>query len=150
GRPIRRSSHILVEGQTSSRAVYMADELFRALEGEDAVVIAHVGGRYADIKCAHHGGLERSGEVHPTWAPFEWSLPDALDRGSRVGVLCHSDDHKGRRGATNPSASTFGAIGGLTCYFMPELTRDALFEALRRRRHYGTTGTRLFLDLRAT
>jgi hypothetical protein len=31
---------------------------------------------------------------------------------------------------------------------MPELTRDALFEALRKRRHYGTTGTRLFLDLR--
>src|SRR5439155_1026364 len=50
GRPIRRSSHILVEGQTSSRAVYTADELFRALAGEDAVVIAHVGGRYADIK----------------------------------------------------------------------------------------------------
>ena len=33
---------------------------------------------------------------------------------------------------------------------MPELTRDALFEALRRRRHYGTTGTRLFLDVRGT
>ena len=49
-----------------------------------------------------------------------------------------------------PGASTFGAIGGLTCYFMPELTRDALFEALRQRRHYGTTGTRLFLDLRGT
>src|SRR5262249_25070951 len=31
-----------------------------------------------------------------------------------------------------------------------ELTRDALFEALRKRRHYGTTGTRLFLDLRGT
>jgi hypothetical protein len=68
----------------------------------------------------------------------------------RVGVVCHSDDHKGRRGATRPGASTFGAIGGLTCYFMPELTRDALFEALRRRRHYGTTGTRLFMDLRGT
>ena len=52
--------------------------------------------------------------------------------------------------ATRPGASTFGAIGGLTCYLMPELTRDALFEALRRRRHYGTTGTRLFLDLRGT
>src|SRR5262249_28840509 len=59
-------------------------------------------------------------------------------------------DQRGRAGATKPGASTFGAIGGLTCYFMPELTRDALFEALRRRRHYGTTGTRLFLDLRAT
>ena len=33
---------------------------------------------------------------------------------------------------------------------MPELTRDALFEALHRRRHYGTTGTRMFLDLRGT
>jgi hypothetical protein len=33
---------------------------------------------------------------------------------------------------------------------LPELTRDALFEALRRRHHYGTTGTRMFLDLRGT
>ena len=33
---------------------------------------------------------------------------------------------------------------------MPELTRDALFEALRRRWHYGTTGTRLFLDVRGS
>jgi len=150
GPPIRRSSHILVEGQTSSRAVYTADELFRALAGEDAVVIAHVGGRYADIKRAHDGRLERSVEVHSTWGTFEWLLHDAFEKGYRVGVVCHSDDHKGRPGATKPGASTFGAIGGLTCYFMPELTRDALFEALRRRRHYGTTGTRLFLDLRAT
>jgi hypothetical protein len=150
GRPIRRSSHILVEGQTSSRAVYTADELFRALAGEDAVVIAHVGGRYADIKRAHDGRLERSVEVHSTWGTFEWLLHDAFEQGYRVGVVCHSDDHKGRPGATKPGASTFGAIGGLTCYFMPELNRDALFEALRRRRHYGTTGTRLFLDLRAT
>jgi Protein of unknown function (DUF3604) len=150
GRPIRRSSHILVEGQTSSRAIYTADELFRTLDGEDAVVIAHVGGRYADIKSAHEGRLERSVEVHSTWGTFEWLLHDAFEKGYRVGVVCHSDDHKGRPGATRPGASTFGAIGGLTCYFMPELTRDALFEALRRRRHYGTTGTRMFLDLRGT
>ena len=150
GRPIRRSSHILVEGQTSTDAIYTADELFRALAGEDAVVIAHVGGRYADIKYAHDGRLERAVEVHSTWGTFEWLLHDAFEKGYRVGVVCHSDDHKGRPGATRPGASTFGAIGGLTCYFMPELTRDALFEALRRRRHYGTTGTRLFLDLRGT
>jgi hypothetical protein len=148
GRPIRRSSHILVEGQTSTDAIYTADELFRALAGEDAVVIAHVGGRYADIKYAHDGRLERAVEVHSTWGTFEWLLHDAFEQGYRVGVVCHSDDHKGRPGATKPGASTFGAIGGLTCYFMPELTRDALFEALRQRRHYGTTGTRLFLDLR--
>src|SRR3984893_17594025 len=150
GRPIRRSSHILVEGQTSTDAITTADQLFDVLKDEDAVVIAHVGGRYADLKYAHDGRLERSVEVHSTWGTFEWLLHDAFDMGYRVGVVCHSDDHKGRPGATKPGASTFGAIGGLTCYFMPELNRDALFEALRRRRHYGTTGTRLFLDLRAT
>src|SRR5581483_7675533 len=149
GRPIRRSSHILVQGQTSTDAIYTADELFRALEGEDAIVIAHVGGRYADLKYAHDGRLERAVEVHSTWGTFEWLLHDAFEKGFRVGVVCHSDDHKGRPGATRPGASSFGAIGGLTCYSMPELTRDALFEALRQRRHYGTTGARIFMDLQA-
>jgi hypothetical protein len=150
GRPIRRSSHILVEGRTSSDAIYTAEGLFRALAGENAIVIAHVGGRYADIKQAHDLTLETTVEVHSSWGTFEWLLHDAFEMGYRVGVVCHSDDHKGRPGATRPGASTFGAIGGLTCYFMPELTRDALFETLRRRRHYGTTGTRIFLDLKAS
>ena len=148
GRPIRRSSHILVQGQTSTDAIYTADKLFEWLKDEDCRVIAHVGGRYADLHYAHDGRVERSVEVHSSWGTFEWLLHDAFDKGFRVGVVCHSDDHKGRPGATRPGASTFGAIGGLSCYFMPELTRDALFEALRKRRHYGTTGSRIFLDVR--
>ena len=148
GRPIRRSSHILVEGETSTEAIYTADKLFEVLGQEDCRVIAHVGGRYADVKYAHDGRVERTVEVHSTWGTFEWILHDAFEKGLRVGVVCHSDDHKGRPGATTPGASTFGAIGGLSCYFMPELTRDALFEALRKRWHYGTTGSRLFLDVR--
>ena len=148
GRPIFRSSRILVDGQDPGNAdCHTAQDLFGALAGEDAVVIAHVGGRYADIKLTHDGRLERAVEVHSTWGTFEWLLHDAFDQGYRVGVVCHSDDHKGRPGATRPGASTFGAIGGLTCYLMPELTRDALFAALWARRHYGTTGTRLWLDL---
>jgi hypothetical protein len=150
GRPIRRSSRILVEHGNPDDACHTAKELFGALAGENAVVIAHVGGRYADIRLAHDGRLERAVEVHSTWGTFEWLLHDAFAQGYRVGVVCHSDDHKGRPGATRPGASTFGAIGGLTCYLMPELTRDALFEALRRRRHYGTTGVRLFLDVHGT
>jgi hypothetical protein len=148
GRPIRRSSHILVEGQTSTEAIYTADKLFEFLKDEDCVVIAHVGGRYADLKYAHDGRTERTVEVHSSWGTFEWILHDAFDKGYRVGVVCHSDDHKGRPGATRPGASTFGAIGGLSCYFMPELTRDALFTALRQRKHYGTTGTRIFIELK--
>src|SRR5262249_60154786 len=42
------------------------------------------------------------------------------------------------------------AIGGLPCFSTPALTRAPLCGALRGPRHYGTTGTRLFLDLRAT
>jgi Protein of unknown function (DUF3604) len=144
------SSHVLVEGETSTNAIYTADDLFKALEAEDCRVIAHVGGRYADLKYAHDGRVERTVEVHSSWGTFEWLLHDAFEQGFRVGIVCHSDDHKGRPGATRPGASTFGAVGGLTCYFMPELTRDALFEALRTRRHYGTTGPRIFLDLHAT
>ena len=147
GRPIRRSSHILVEGQTSTDAIYTADKLFEFLKDEDCCVIAHVGGRYADLKYAHDGKTERTVEVHSSWGTFEWILHDAFEKGYRVGVVCHSDDHKGRPGATRPGASTFGAIGGLSCYFMPELTRDALFTALRQRKHYGTTGTRIFIEL---
>ena len=147
GRPIWRSSHILVQGHTSTEAANTAADLFRVLQAEDAVVIAHVGGRYADLNYAHDGRLERAVEVHSTWGTFEWLLHDAFEKGYRVGVVCHSDDHKGRPGATRPGASSFGAIGGLTCYLMPELTRDALFEALRQRRHYGTTGARIFIDV---
>jgi hypothetical protein len=150
GQPIRRSSHILVQGQASTDAIYTADRLFREFEGADAIMIAHVGGRYADVKYAHDGRLERAVEVHSTWGTFEWILHDAFEKGFRVGVVCHSDDHKGRPGATRPGASSFGAIGGLTCYFMPELSRDAVFEALQRRRHYGTTGTRIFMEVSAS
>ena len=151
GRRIHRSSRILVDHKDPANTdCYTAHDLFNALKGEDAVVIAHVGGRYADIRFAHDGRLERSVEVHSTWGTFEWLLHDAFEQGYRVGIVCHSDDHKGRPGATRPGASTFGAIGGLTCYLMQELSRDALFNALRQRRHYGTTGTRLFMDVRGT
>ncbi len=147
-RPIRRSSRILI-GDTApeNQDCHTAHDLFAAMKDERAVIIAHVGGRYADIHFAHDKRLERAVEVHSTWGTFEWLLHDAFARGYRVGVVSHSDDHKGRPGATRPGASTFGAIGGLTCYFMPELTRPALFQALRRRHHYGTTGTRIRLDV---
>ncbi len=146
-RPIRHSSRILIPESGGVPDCFTTADLFRALAGENAVVIAHVGGRYADIRMAHDGRLERAVEVHSTWGTFEWLLHDAFDCGYRVGVVCHSDDHKGRPGATRPGASHFGAIGGLTCYLMPELSRAALFTALRQRHHYGTTGTRLFLSV---
>ncbi len=59
----------------------------------------------------------------------------------------NSDGHKGRPGASYPGASTFGAYGGLTCFLTEELTRDSLFDCMKRRHHYGTTGTRMHLQV---
>ena len=149
GRPIRRSSHALIDDLSDADTdVTTAEELFAALAGEDCLVIAHVGGRYADIRRAHDGRLERSVEIHSAWGTFEWLLEDAFALGYRVGIVCNSDGHKGRPGASHPGASMFGAYGGLTCLLAPELTRPAILDAYRRRRHYGTTGSRIVLDLR--
>ena len=74
-------------------------------------------------------------------------IHDSFRLGYRVGVVCSSDGHKGRPGASYPGAASFGALGGLTCYRTKELDRDHLFDAIRRRSHYGTTGSRLHLDV---
>ena len=144
GRTIRRSSHALIEDRTTADTdCTTAAALFEALAaaGEwDAVCFAHCGGRYADITLAHDGRFERSVEVHSSWGTFEWLLHDALRLGHRVGVVANSDGHKGRPGASYPGAGKFGAVGGLTCYQMEALSRPALLDCLRKRRHYGTTG----------
>ena len=149
GGPLHRSSHALVADLSDLASDCTSVEaLFTALQRTKAVVFAHVGGRYADI-ARHAPGLERSVEVHSAWGTFEWILDDALRLGYRVGVVCNSDGHKGRPGASYPGASLFGAYGGLTCLLARDLTRAAIWDALQKRHHYGTTGNRLFLDVRA-
>lgn len=150
GRQIHRSHHALVEDRGDVRTdANTANDLFRMLEGEDCVVFAHVGGRYADIAISHDARLECSVEVHSDWGTFEWLLDDAFRQGYRVGILANSDGHKGRHGASHPGASLFGAYGGLSCLLARNLSRDALLEALRARHHYATTGARLLLDTSA-
>lgn len=152
GRTIRRSSHALLEDLSDAGSdCFTAAELLEKLAAEDsdAVVIAHAGGRYSDIRLAHDGRVERSIEIHSAWGTFEWLLHDAFELGYRIGIVANSDGHKGRPGASYPGASWFGAYGGLTCFLLPVLTRDAVFDCLRKRRHYATTGARIILDVRS-
>jgi hypothetical protein len=153
---IRRSSHALIEDMDDRHTdCPTAAALFQALaddEAWDVVCFAHCGGRYADIKLAHDGRFERSIEVHSSWGTFEWLIADAFEAGYRVGIVGNSDGHKGRPGASYPGAGKFGAIGGLTGYLMPELTREHLLDCLRKRRHYATTGGpggRMIIDVQA-
>ena len=59
-----------------------------------------------------------------------------LKAGYRYGFVANSDDHKGHAG-----------VNGLTAVFSRELTREAILEAYRARRVYGTTNARIRLLL---
>ena len=122
-------------------------DLYAGLKDENCVIYAHVGGRYANIAYDHDARLETAVEMHSAWGTFEWILTDGFKLGRRVGVVCNSDGHKGRPGASYPGSSTFGSYGGLTCFICDRLDRDAIFEAMRRRHHYGTTGCRMHMDV---
>lgn len=148
GRPIRRSSHALIADRSEIlNDAPTARDLFAALRNEDCVAYAHIGGRPADVAYAHDPRIETAMEIHSAWGTFEWLMADCFAQGYRVGVVANSDGHKGRPGASYPGTSQFGAYGGLTCFLMDRLTRDQLFDCLRARRHYATTGERIHLDL---
>ena len=144
GRTMRRSSHALIEDQSDlDNDCHTVGELFEAFAGNnewDVICFAHCGGRYADITKAHDGRFEKSVEVHSAWGTFEWIVQDAFKNGYRVGIIGNSDGHKGRPGASYPGAGWFGAVGGLTCFLMPELTRSSLIDCINTRHHYATTG----------
>lgn len=148
GEQIHRCSHALLEDRSDLETdCHTLTDLYGKLRGKDCVMYAHVGGRYANIFYDHDPSLETAVEMHSAWGTFEWVLTDGFDLGRRVGVVCNSDGHKGRPGASYPGSSTFGAYGGLTCFLTDRLDRDAIFEAMRRRHHFGTTGCRMFIDL---
>ena len=151
GETIFRSSHAQL-GDAANMIDEAADAhdahaLFARLKDKDCVVVAHVGGRYADIKFAHDAALEHAVEVHSAWGTFEWIVRDAFEKNYRVGIVANSDGHKGRPGACYPGASFFGSYGGLTCFLADRLDRDAIFDSMRRRRHYATTGNRAIVDI---
>lgn len=146
--PLHRASRCLIAptNQDGAPECYPVEELYRRLRGrDDVLLVPHVGGRWADLD-SFEPGLEPLVEIYSSWGEFEWLLKDAFDRGLRVGISCGSDDHKGRPGASYPGAGTFGVQGGLLCVRASELTRESLWEALRERRCYGTTGARIALE----
>jgi hypothetical protein len=152
GFPIMRSSHWQVKyiPEDSLTPAHPLTTLFKHMHqavGPDNVIIgAHVGGRYADLQHFFDQSLCHLVEVCSCWGIFEWLLWDAYTAGHIVGVMCNSDGHKGRPGAEYPGAGDFGISNGLTCVLTSELTRLGVFDALRNRRCYGTTGPRIDLN----
>ena len=147
--PLHRSSHVLINDKSDAATdcAHVTD-LYRALANVDALLVPHVGGRYANLNW-HDPNLEAVIEVYSEWGEFEWFLRQALAKGYRVGFTAGSDDHKGWPGAAPPGSGSFGVYGGLTCIWAEELTRQGLWRALKARRCYGTTVQRIRLEVTA-
>lgn len=150
--PIFRSSHWQIPEvpEDELSPAHPVDQLFdRLKKNGNAMVIAHVGGRYADVRNYFDPEIEHLVEILSCHGVFEWLLWDALEQDHKVGVVCNSDGHKGRPGAEGPGVGQFGIFGGLTCVLAEELTRESIFNALKARRCYGTTGARISLWMEA-
>ena len=150
GRITRSSCELLPGGKSKYPDSPNAADLFRNLKKQKSpkpFVFAHVGGRYANLE-THDPELELAVELHSAWGSFEWLADEALARGYRVGFCANSDGHKCRPGASYPGASTFGSYGGLTCVLAKALDRESVYDALKARRFYGTSGARMLADLR--
>ena len=147
---LRRCSHEFVADTSDiDRDLPHVDDLYAHYRGSDTLVAVHVGGRTADLQF-HEPGLDRLVEVHSTHATSEWFLFDALKRGYRMGVIAGSDSVDGRPGASHPGRMGVRNVrGGLTAVEVPQLSRPALWEALKARRCYATTGERIVLSFRA-
>ncbi|MCD6503842.1 DUF3604 domain-containing protein [Candidatus Bathyarchaeota archaeon] len=146
GQPIRRSSHWNIEDKSDVHTdLPSITKLYEAYRDRDVIIIPHVGGRKADLSF-HEPKLEPVIEVSSSHGTFEWFLEEAVKRGYKVGFIAGSDGYMGRPGGSYPGFHDRRyAKGGLTGIFAKELTRGALWEALKNRRCYGTTGARIIL-----
>jgi len=110
------------------------------------LVIPHIGGRHANLEY-HDPKLTPFIEITSVHGRFEWFAREAMQRGLKVGFVGGSDDHTCRPGAARPTSMALAARGGLMGVHAEELTREALWDAFRKRHCYATTGERIALRL---
>jgi len=111
---------------------------------------------------------DRLVEVYSSWGDHEWPLNprrgygsdrfehlyvrDALALGHRFGFIASSDGHDGHPGnAQSPDVKhhhLYHPLGsGRICVLAPELTREAIFDAMHARRCYATTGPHIAMNV---
>ena len=125
-------------------------ELYQGLRqryaSEDVLVIPH----------AHQSGNYRLSdpqlqpliEIMSQHGSFEWFGRKYLEHGHQVGFTAASDNHLSQPGYTAPKGRGLSQRGGLGAVMATELTRDALFDSMRARRTYATTGERMIMQAR--
>ena len=137
-------------------------EVDRHYGGRDDVFLeVHIGGHPPEWE-KYKTDRERMVEVVSGFGNAEWLLQRALRRGYRPTVVGASDLHVGLMGgprAVETARGRFGyamsmnqrdagyGSGPVTAAIVPELTRDAIWQAMAEGRTYATTGARIYLTL---
>jgi len=151
GMPLLRSGYVEhdLRGYDPETDRYTVPDLLASLDPELTIVMPHIGGRRADLDWFDPEFMPFI-EMYSSHGQFEWFLRESIERGLPAGFLASSDDAFGKLGDSPPGASGLFAVhGGLTCTYAESLDRDALWDAFRARRVYGTTGERIQLRFRA-
>ncbi len=123
----------------------LLDELYRGLQDgnsvEDVLVVPHA--HQPGDWTATDGDLARLVEIQSGHGTFDWFGNRYLENGNRVGFIGASDNHFGHPGY---SGITNRQLGGLAAVLAVENTPDGIFDGLRNRATYATTGERILLD----
>jgi len=112
----------------------------------------------------HDEKLEPLVEIYSKWGNSEYfncprpvvnsrpegCVEEALKRGYKMGFVAGSDTHVSGPGSPFPEweGGPLQYRSGLTCVLAKDLTRQEIFEALKRRHCYATTGERIYLEFR--
>jgi hypothetical protein len=148
-----------IPAQTSGDFNFMPEFLFRFYAGRrDVMMIPHHVKTWTDWSF-HDPDLEPVMEVYSCWGQSEnpslqlWDKGmtpgagawEALRRGYRLGMLASSDNHVGMPGRSYPHDRQVHTPfpGGLAAVWAAELSRESVFDAIRNRHCYGTTGARI-------
>jgi hypothetical protein len=120
-------------------------KLYQALRGQDVILQPHHNGwegydaklqPVLEVTSAWRQLREESAELKPSGkVQSAW---EALERGYRIAFVGSGDTHW-----LGP-----GEDYGITGAYVKELTREGVFEAIRARRVYASTGARMLLDFR--
>lgn len=132
-------------------------ELFSKLDPKKNIVIPHI--HRMDWQ-NHNPIYEQLVEIYSCWGNREYSggrysnvtntriedtVQYALSLGYKLGFVGGGDGHGGRPGKDYWLRVRGAMSGGITGIYAEELTREALWNALKSRRCYATTGKRIII-----
>jgi hypothetical protein len=147
--------------QDASKFNYMPEFLYQYYANRpDVLMIPHHVKTWTDWSF-YNANLEPVMEIYSCWGQSEdpstsrWDKGmtpgagawNALQRGYRLGMIASSDNHVGMPGRSYPHDRQVHTPfpGGIAAVWARELSRETIFDAIRNRQCYGTTGARIIL-----